>query len=98
MTGRAQGCKIYQIVIKVRAGPGQVADLTTGQDEELSPSEGFDEGEIPFFEVEDRLYLVIRPSATYSNRVCWPYGDQISESLVEFTKRLAVDPKFYHGS
>jgi hypothetical protein len=77
--------------------PSQVADLLTGQDEEVSPSEGFDEGELPFFEVGDRLYLVIRPSTRHPNQVCWPYGDQISEDLIEFTKRLAVNPRFYHN-
>jgi hypothetical protein len=77
--------------------PSQIADLLLGDDEESMPSEGFDAREIPFFEVGDRLYLVLRPSPTPPNQVAWPFGDKVSDDLVEFTKRLAANPRFYHG-
>src|SRR6516165_7858115 len=54
--------------------PSQIADLLLGSDEEAMPSEGFDQGEIPFFEVGDGLYLIIRPSRRNPNQVCWPFG------------------------
>ena len=77
--------------------PSQIADLLLGNDEESMPSEGFDDGEIPFFEVGDRLYMVIRPSPTHANQVTWPFGDRVSDDLVEFTKSLAANPRFYHA-
>jgi hypothetical protein len=77
--------------------PSQIADLLLGCDEELMPGEGFDEGEIPFFEVGDRLYLVLRPNPKKPSQVCWPFGDTVSNDLVEFTKRLADNPRFYHS-
>src|SRR5688572_20313566 len=36
--------------------PDEVATLYLKEDDELVPSEGFGAGEIPFFEVGDRLY------------------------------------------
>jgi antitoxin YxxD len=78
--------------------PSQVADLLLGNDEEVMPSEGFDDGEIPFFEVGDRLYLVLRPNSSHSAQVCWPYGDKVSDDLIEFTERLALNPRCYHGA
>jgi hypothetical protein len=77
--------------------PSQIADLLLGNDEESTPSEGFGDGEIPFFEVGDRLYLVIRPSPSHPNQVAWPFGDVVSDDLYEFTRRLAANPRFYHG-
>ncbi len=76
--------------------PSQIADLLLGNDEEGMPSEGFDEGEIPFFEIGDRLYLVIRPSPTHPTQVCWPFGERVSNDLIDFTKRLASNPRFYN--
>src|SRR5262245_56817624 len=39
--------------------PTMVADLLTGKDRAARPSEGFQKGNIPFFEIADRYYLVI---------------------------------------
>jgi len=77
--------------------PAQIADLLLNHDEESSPSEGFNEGEIPFFEVSDQLYLVLRSSLTNLNQVAWPYGAVVCNTLIEFTKRLADNPTFYFG-
>jgi antitoxin YxxD len=77
--------------------PSQIADLLLNDDEETRPSEGFNHGEIPFFEVGDQLYLVLCPISSQSAHVCWPYGHKISDSLLEFTERLASNPRFYHG-
>src|SRR5262249_49419088 len=76
--------------------PSQIADLLLGADQEIAPSEGFDDGEIPFFEVGDQLYLVLRSSDALPAQVAWPIGDRIADDLIEFTKRLAANPRFYH--
>ena len=75
--------------------PSQIVSLLLNHDEESRPSEGFKEGEIPFFEVGDQLYLVLRPSRTHLHHVAWPYGKIICNDLVEFTNRLAENPRFY---
>lgn len=71
--------------------PDEIAELLLGEDEDILPSEGFDDGELPFFEVGDRLYLVMR-----EGQVCWPFGDVISENLLTFVTELANNPRFYH--
>jgi hypothetical protein len=77
--------------------PSQVADLLLGAEPDEIPSEGFGEGEIPFFEVGDQLYLVVRPTSVLPNQVCWPFGDHVADSLVEFTENLARDARFYQS-
>ncbi|WP_146117663.1 MULTISPECIES: SMI1/KNR4 family protein [Pirellulaceae] len=71
--------------------PDEVAELFLGEDEDIFPSEGFDDGELPFFEIGDRLYLVLR-----DGQVCWPFGDVISQNLLAFVTELANNPRFYH--
>jgi hypothetical protein len=77
--------------------PDEVATLYLGEDEDFDPSDGFDSTELPFFEVGDGLYIVIKMSGDDSNRVCWPSGEEISPDLVTFTRHLVEDPRFYHG-
>lgn len=76
--------------------PDEIADLFLGEDEGLLPSEGFDDGELPFFEIGDQLYLVIRVSDNGYGQVCWPFGDVVCNDLVAFVTELAIDPGFYN--
>lgn len=75
----------------------QIADMLLGEDRYSMPEEGFDEGEIPFFEVTDQLYIVLRASPSGSYEVTWPDGEAICGDLIEFARRLAADPSFYHA-
>lgn len=78
--------------------PNEVAELYLGVNEDLSPSEGFDDGELPFFEIGDQLYLVVRRDGDNDNQVCWPLGEVICDDLVTFVSKLVHDPRFYHKS
>lgn len=76
--------------------PSQIVELMSDDDDEARPSEGFDNADIPFFEVADRLYLVMRPSSSGSHEVAWSFGDAVCDSLINFTRQLIVNPRFYH--
>lgn len=71
--------------------PDEIADLLLGEDESVLPSEGFGDGELPFFEIGDQLYLVMR-----EGRVCWPFGDVICDDFITFVTELVNHPRFYH--
>lgn len=76
--------------------PGSIADLLLGIDVEAIPGEGFGDGEIPFFEIEHRLFLVILPVIDFPCQIRWSRGNVISTSLVEFVSSLLQNPRFYH--
>lgn len=78
--------------------PGEIADICLGEDEDMAPSEGFAADELPFFEIADQLYLVIRPDGNNPHSICWPYGDPIADDLLIFVSRLINDPRFYHSN
>src|SRR5262245_4564494 len=74
-TSNPQGPRGEYNYINRFLAPSQIADMLLGEDEAVMPGEGFDDGEIPFFEVGDRLYLVLRRSPTENIEVAWPFGD-----------------------
>lgn len=75
--------------------PEEVPLLVAGR-HELTPEEGFDEGELPFFEVGDQLFLVMRPASACPSGVYWPFGDVIEEDFERFVRRLYFeDPRFF---
>lgn len=76
--------------------PTEIADLVTGVDES-GPNSGFPEGDLPFIEIGRRHYMILRRTDGGHSSVRWPYGEQITPSLVEFVRRLMVDPRFYHA-
>lgn len=78
--------------------PGEMADLCLGEDEDTMPSEGFAANELPFFEVGDQLYLVLRPDGNHPNAVCWSRGDRVVDDVQAFVRRLTNDPRFYHSN
>jgi antitoxin YxxD len=78
--------------------PREIADVSSGIDEDLTPSEGFAANELPFFEIADQLYLVFRSSGDRPNAICWSLGREIAPDLAEFVRQLTIDPRFYHSS
>ena len=75
--------------------PDEITDLFLGEDEILTPEEGFGENILPFFEVGDQLFIAIQLNSKNGNQVCWPFGDIICEDLITFTSKLAENPSFY---
>jgi hypothetical protein len=76
--------------------PAEIADLLLKTDNPLRPGEGFMEGVMPFFDVGESSYLVLRPASVSPNRVYWPDGKEvISETLQEFFNRLHEQAGFY---
>lgn len=75
--------------------PVEMVDLYLGFDIETAPEEGFGEGELPFFEVGDQEYFVIRPEEPDPNRVYMALGGDLGQDLATFVKSLLHDPVFY---
>jgi hypothetical protein len=60
------------------------------------PREGFPEGVMPFFDLGESTYLVLRPTSTHPHRVYWPGGKEvITETVVEFFTKLYRNASFY---
>lgn len=76
-------------------GPNEIVDLMVGE-HPATPAEGFDDGEIPFFEVGEQLHLVLRSSESELYAVCWSCGEEVAPNLVEFVRRLMANPRFYN--
>ena len=53
------------------------------------------EGELPFFDLGNRDYLILLPKSDHPNRVLWLSGKPLTESVVEFFNRLYDHAGFY---
>lgn len=95
--GAAEGCKEVAVADHVNRilNPIEISDLMMGESQ-LAPEEGFDEGEMPFFEVGDGSFLIMKPVSENPDAVYWSYGPMVSLSLGEFVSELYYrDPLFY---
>ena len=72
--------------------PEEATDLYIGEDVVVMPEEGFGDDELPFFEIGDGLFLVMRKNC---NGIYWSLGDLVANDLVEFVKQLLDSPIFY---
>src|SRR5262245_57168076 len=57
--------------------PVEIADLLLNSDYPARPAEGFVEGALPFFDIGENSYLVLRPDSATPNRVYWPDGKKV---------------------
>jgi hypothetical protein len=79
--------------------PTSIADILLDKSEPYRPHEGFLNGVMPFFDLGESTFLVLKPKTTLPNRVFWPDGVKVvSESLIEFFEELYVHADFYHKS
>ncbi len=85
-------------VINRIVAPKEVADLLLDKNSVMRPYEGFVKGVMPFFEVGESTYLVVRPKSSSPNTVFWPDGKQvISETLSQFFQSLYKNAGFYRN-
>ena len=76
--------------------PKLIADMLENQADPQRPPEGFANGAIPFFDVGERTYLIVRPAHDRSNAVFWPDGERlVAESTLDFFLRLHSKAGFY---
>lgn len=76
--------------------PTEVADLLMDKTNPARPGEGLPQGVMPFFDVGENTYLVVRPQSSKPNRVYWPGGKAlIAESLQKFFESLHRNAGFY---
>jgi antitoxin YxxD len=76
--------------------PRSIADILINPISVQRPPEGFPNGGIPFFDVGDYTYLVIKATPSTPDGVFWPDGKKlVSKSLTEFFESLYRDAKFY---
>ncbi len=76
-------------------GPSEMVDLYLGEPTESAPEEGFDAGELPFFEVGDQEYFVLRPGSDEPDAVHMAFGGLVAPDVLSFVNRLLEDPSFY---
>lgn len=75
--------------------PEEIAGLLSGE-HEWAPEEGFDDGELPFFEVGDKLFLVMRPGSSQPNAVFWPFGGLVEVEFARFVRRMYFEhPRYF---
>jgi len=76
--------------------PVSVSELILGISE-LQPTEQFDSGDIPFFEIGDELFIVMKTKAKKANTIFLAHGERmIAENLEEFIRKLYFEcPDFY---
>src|ERR1041385_4245620 len=76
--------------------PNEVADMVLDPLHAARPGEGFAPGAVPFFDLGERNYLILFPSASHPNRVFKCDGHTVvSDDLVEFFDKLFVSADFY---
>ena len=76
--------------------PAEAAALRLGEVEGSAPLEGFEEGDVPVFEVGDQLFLVMRPSTAKPDAVYWMYGEQVAPTFEDFVRRMYFeDPDYF---
>ena len=79
--------------------PKEIADILLDEDNMMRPYEGFLKGVMPFFDVGENTYLVLRPKSRTPNKVFWPDGKEtIAETFHEFVERLHKNADFYRNS
>ena len=75
--------------------PSELADLYLGKCV-WGPREGFLPGLLPFFEVGDGTFLVLKIDADSDPGVYWPDGrNRVAPDLARFFHALYKDPSFY---
>ncbi|HUE74939.1 MAG TPA: SMI1/KNR4 family protein [Pirellulaceae bacterium] len=89
-----QDAEADRYVINRVIPPYEVAELVCNQENELRPHGGLAEGELPFFDLGERDYFVIKSHSDNPNRV-WFYDTVLTESVVEFFDRLYERARFY---
>jgi hypothetical protein len=78
--------------------PVEIASLLLDPSEPARPAEGFMPGVMPFFDVGEQTYLVMRPSSSQPDAVYWPDGkSKVSDELEAFFKDLYQRAGFYRG-
>lgn len=76
-------------------GPSEMADLYLGLDK-WGPAEGFLPGLVPFFDLGEDTYLVLKIMEPSDSAVYWPNGKRkVAGTLEEFFIRLHENPSFY---
>ena len=76
-------------------GPTEMAELFLGEPIDSAPEEGFDDGELPFFEVGDQEYFVLRPRTEEPNAVYRAFGEAVADDVLSFVGKLLEEPYFY---
>jgi len=75
--------------------PTEVADLYLGNCE-WGPREGFSPEVLPFFDVGDGTFLVLKIESESDPAVYWPDGKtRVAQDLGQFFRELYKDPSFY---
>ena len=78
-------------------GPAEIAAFVCDADDPRRPQCGLDPGQIPFFDMGDRDYLLLNALSDNPNQVLWQDGSLMMNSLVEFFDRLYDHADFYVG-
>ena len=76
--------------------PSEISDLLLNNENPARPAEGFMNGVMPFFDIGENSYLVLRPESGKPNRVYWPDGKKaIANDLQAFFENLRQEAGFY---
>ncbi len=76
--------------------PLEISSLICEPDNPLRPDEGFVEGVLPFFDVGESTYLVVRPKSSTPNKVFGPDGKKmIAKSVESLFEQLYHRAAFY---
>ncbi len=88
--------KADRFLINRLVDPRSVADMVVNPASVQRPPEGFPGGGIPFFDLGDYTYLVIKATPDAPDGVFWPHGERlVSKSFAEFLESLYRSAKFY---
>lgn len=77
--------------------PAAIADLVCDPDDPWRPHVELYPGEMPFFDIGDRDYLLLNALSDKPNQVLWQGGSIMLDSVVEFFDRLYDHADFYIG-
>jgi hypothetical protein len=88
--------KADRFLINRLVDPASVADMLVNPTSVQRPPEVFPGGGVPFFDLGDYTYLVIKATPDAPDGVFWPDGKRpVSKSVAEFLESLYRDAKFY---
>ena len=92
----SEGDKKVTTNVNRNLDPAEAAALRLGEAEASAPPEGFEDGDLPIFEVGDQLFLVMKPATTRPDAVYWMYGEEVAPSFEDFVRRLYFeDPDYF---
>lgn len=84
------------------ASPEELISIAKRDSDWLMPYSQLEPDTLPFFQVGVDLFLCLRPKSDTPNAVYWMWGGEmpnngkICDSLIDFFRRLVVDPKWFN--